>query len=262
MTIKMTTVGKVIELIEKAAPLALAYDWDNSGLLIGTRKKEVKKIYLTLDVNMYTTDEAVKSGADMIVSHHPIMFGGIKQIDYNTPAGYVIKKLIKNDIALYAAHTSMDCAAGGINDVLSKRLGITDTEIIEKNNVFPGCGLGRIGRVRKQTLGEFANAVKTALHTPFVRVCGDIDKVIKTVAVGSGACDDLIPAARAMGADVMVTADMKYHVSIDSVESGIAVIDAGHYPTEVFVTGIFERILSDCGAELVTATERDVFEIV
>ena len=258
----MTTVNEIIKLIEKTAPLSLAYTWDNSGLLIGARDKEVNRIYITLDTNKYTVDEAVSLGADMIVSHHPIMFGGIKQIDCESPSGYVISELIKHDIALYAAHTSMDCAAGGINDMLAERLGITGTEIIEENPDFAGCGLGRIGTVKEQTLKDFAEAVKAALNTPFVRVSGDPEKIIKRAAVGGGACDDLIPTARYMCADVMVTADMKYHITMDSVESGIAVIDAGHYPTEVFVTDIFKNILKNCGAELVVSTEKDVFEVV
>lgn len=258
----MTRVNDIIELIEQKAPLGLAYPWDNSGFLCGDRNKEIKKIYITLDVNMYTVDEAVKVGADMIVSHHPIMFGGIKQIDFDTPSGYVLMQLIKNDIALYAAHTSMDCADGGINDILADKLSIKNAEIIEKNETFPGCGLGRIGTVEGTTLREFAVKVKKALGTPFVRVSGVAKTPITRVAVGAGACDDLIPAARAMGADIMVTADMKYHITMDSVESGICVIDAGHYPTEAFVTEIFADILKDCGAELVISTEKDIFDII
>ena len=258
----MVRVNDIINIIEQKAPLGLAYPWDNSGFLCGDRNKEVKKIYITLDVNMYTVNEASSVGADMIVSHHPIMFRGIKQIDRDTPSGYVLTKLIKNDIALYAAHTSMDCANGGINDVLADRLGIKNTEIIEKNKDFPDGGLGRIGTIESTTLREFAAKVKTALGTPFVRVSGAADTVVTRIAVGGGACDDLIPAALDMGADVMVTADMKYHITMDAVESGICVIDAGHYPTEAFVTEIFADILSGCGAELVISTEKDVFDII
>lgn len=258
----MTTVKKVIDLIERAAPLGLAYPWDNSGFLCGDINKEVRKIYITLDVDCYTVREAAEAGADMIVSHHPIMFGGIKRIDYGTPQGEVIRTLIKNDIALYASHTPLDCAAEGINAALAARLGIRDAKPIESCDGFPGCGLGRIGRIEKTTLGEFAERVKAALGTPFVRVCGEPDKPVACVAVGGGACDDLIPAARAMGADVMVTADMKYHISKDSVESGISVIDAGHYPTEVFAKELFADILTGCGAELVISTGQDIFKII
>lgn len=258
----MTTVRNIIDLIEKAAPLGLAYPWDNSGFLCGDINKEVKRVYITLDVDCYTVREAAEAGADMIISHHPIMFGGIKRIDYGTPHGEVIRTLIKNDIALYASHTPLDCAADGINAALAARLGIRDAKPIEGREDFPGCGLGRIGMVEKTTLGAFAETVKTALGTPFVRVCGEVDKPVKCVAVGGGACDDLIPAAAAMGADVMVTADMKYHISKDSVESGIAVIDAGHYPTEVFARELFADILAGCGAELVISTGQDVFKII
>ncbi|MBQ3425900.1 MAG: Nif3-like dinuclear metal center hexameric protein [Clostridia bacterium] len=258
----MITARKIIDLIEKSAPIGLAYPWDNSGFLCGGIDKEVRKIYITLDVDLYTVREAAALGADMIVSHHPIMFGGIKKIEYGTPQGDVIRTLIKNDIALYASHTPLDCAAEGINAALAARLGISDAKPIESCDGFPGCGLGRIGRIEKTTLGEFAEKVKTALGTPFVRVCGEVDKPIIRAAVGGGACDDLIPQARAMGADVMVTADMKYHISKDSVESGIAVIDAGHYPTEAFAREMFADILHDCGAELVISTGQDVFKII
>ena len=253
----------IIEIVEKAAPLGLAYSWDNSGFLCGDINKEVRKLYITLDVNNYTIDEAVKEGADMILSHHPIMFGGIKKIDYDTPQGYVIKQLIKNDIALYASHTPMDCAENGINEMLADKLGIINKKILEPNESFKDCGLGRYGELRNEmTLRSFAEIVKTALNTPFVRICGNPDTIIKTAAVGGGACDDLIPAAIEKGADVMVTSDMKYHISMDSVESGICVIDAGHYPTEVFILDIFAELFKDCDVEIVKSTEKDIFECI
>lgn len=257
------TCKDIIGIVEKAAPLGLSYEWDNSGFLCGDINKEVKKLYITLDVNMYTVDEAVKNGADMILSHHPIMFGGIKKIDYSTPAGYVIKQLIKNDIALYASHIPMDCAANGINEILADKLGIINKKVLEPSAGFEGCGLGRYGELKNEmTLRSFAEVVKKALNTPFVRICGDPDAIIKKAAVGGGACDDLIPTAIENGADVLVTSDMKYHISMDSVESGLCVIDAGHYPTEVFVTDIFADMFKDCEIEIIRSTEKDVFKII
>lgn len=259
----MVKVKDIVKEIEKFAPKELAYSWDNTGFILGDSEKEVKKVFLTLDVFKETVDEAVKMGADMIISHHPILFKGIQAVDYTSQQGYIVKELIKNDIALYASHTSMDCAKGGINDVLANKLGIKDAQVIEINSDFPGCGLGRIGNIGKETtLKEYAEFVKKALNTPFARVCGDFDKKIKTVAVGGGACDDLIPDAIAMGADVLVTADMKYHISAEAVEDGIAVIDAGHYPTEVFVTEIFEKLLDDMDVEIVKSSHKDVFKMV
>lgn len=261
--LKMLLAKDIIEIIENAAPQDLQYSWDNSGFLCGNKNKEVEKLYITLDTNVYTVNEAAAAGADMILSHHPILFRGANNIDYDTPQGYILKELVKNDIALYAAHTSMDCANGGINDILADKLGIINKKIIEKNNSYEGCGLGRYGELEKSvTLREFGEMVKQALKTPFVRVCGDLDAEIKKAAVGGGACDDLIPEAKRLGAEVMVTADMKYHNAMDSVESGIYIIDAGHYPTENFVTEIFENLFKNADIEIIRSTEKDVFKFI
>lgn len=259
----MVKVKDIIERIEKFAPCGLAYDWDNTGFIAGDREKEVKKVFLTLDVLKETVDEAKKFGADMIISHHPILFKGIQTIDCSTQDGYIVRELIKNDIALYCSHTSMDCAKGGINDILANKLGIKNPEVIEKNENFEGCGLGRIGKISNEmTLKEYAEFVKEKLNTPFVRVCGDFDKKISTVAVGGGACDDLIPDAINFGADVLVTADMKYHISQGAVCDGLAIIDAGHYPTEVFVTEIFEEIIKGMGLEIIKSSNKDIFSVI
>ncbi len=258
----MSKVKDIVKIIEDFAPKNLAYEWDNTGLIAGNPEKEIKKIYLTLDLFKYNIDEAIEKGVDMIISHHPILFKGIKEINILNPEAYVLEKLIKNDIALYAAHTSVDCAKGGINDVLADKLGLKEVEIIEKGEI-EGCGLGRIGNLAEEfTLKEVCEKVKENLKTPFVRVCGDLDKKIKRVAVGGGACDDLIPQAIEMVADVMVTADMKYHISADSVDKGICVIDAGHYPTEVFVIDIFENLLKDTQVEIFKSSCKDVFKVV
>lgn len=256
-------VKDIVKIIENAAPLELAYDWDNSGFLIGDLNAVVNKVYLTLDVTTETVEEAAAMGAQMIISHHPMFFKPVRCLNINDKDGYIVQRLMSCTISLYAAHTTMDTARGGINDVLADKLGIFDTQIIEKNKIYDDCGLGRIGSLYETiTLREFAERVKKELNTPFVRVCGDLNKKIRRAAVGSGACDDLIPAARKMGADVMVTADMKYHNSIDSVESGICVIDAGHYPTEVFVIDIFEKLLINKGVEIIKSGEKDIFQFV
>lgn len=255
-------ISEVIELIEKEAPLCLAYQWDNSGFLCGDINKDIQSVYLTLDINKKTVDEAVKAGADMIISHHPIMFGGIKRINYNDPDGYVIKRLIENDIAVYAAHTSMDCAKHGINELLAQKLDLKNIEVIEKNEKYPDCGLGRIAKTDMISVKELAKKVKEKLDTPFVRVSGDTEKAVTVVAVGSGACDDLIPNAIELGADVLITADMKYHIAMDAAERGLAVIDAGHYPTEFFVVDIFKKIIDGCNLKITKSCETDTFKLI
>ncbi len=254
-------VQEIVKIVEDFAPRSLAYDWDNTGLIYGNPEKNVKRLYITLDTNPKTVCEAVEKGCDMILSHHPILLGGIKVIDIMTDDGKVLEMLIKNDISLYASHTPTDCCKDGINDVLAEKLGIGDIEIIYK--VTDNEGLGRVGNLKvPTTLSEFCETVKKELGTPFIRVCGDGNRVIKRVAVGGGACHDLIPQARSMGAEVMVTADMKYHESIEAVNSGVSVIDAGHYPTENFVIDIFSNLFRDTEIEIVKSTECDIFKLV
>ncbi len=252
-------VCEIAKLIEKNAPKSLAYDWDNVGLLVGDADKEVGRVYITLDTDLKTAGEAISAGADMIISHHPIMFSPINRIDYKTPEGMLLKTLIVNDIPLYVAHTNMDTAKGGINDVLAKKLGLSGVCVLEQHTDDKTAGLGRYGKIQPQTLSDFCNTVKLALNTP-IRYCGDDGMKIKTVAVASGACSELVPMAVEVGADVLVTADMKYHQMINACESGIAVIDAGHFPTEVFVIHIFADILKDTGVKIIRSSDTDIFK--
>lgn len=242
--------------IENLAPLSLACDWDNPGLLVGDGNKEVKRAFITLDVNPFTVNEAVKCGADIIISHHPMFFRGIKKIDFSTFSGKMIKMLIENDISVYAAHTNMDIAKGGINDRLCEILGLSDTEILEDD------GLGRVGKLYKEmNFDEFCHLVSKKLNTP-LKICGDRDRIIKKAAVASGSCSEVIPTAILKGCDAIVTSDLKYHESMDAVFGGINLIDAGHYPTEICVMKIFADILKDCGIDIVFSKNKDVFEFL
>lgn len=252
---------EIERLVDGFAPFDLAYDWDNSGFLCGDPEKEVRKIMVTLDTDVNVARQAAQAGCDMILSHHPIFFKGIKNISLASADGALVKELVKNDIALIAAHTNMDRARFGINHVLAMKLGIKNAEILEPCAHRPQCGLGRYGELEeKLTLGEFAERICLALDTPAVRVCGDTDAVIKTAAAASGSCSEMIIPAKNAGCDVIVTGDIKYHEALDAVNSGIFIIDAGHYPTEIFVTEIFERILSETGLEIIKPKHGDVFK--
>lgn len=248
---------KIAEFIEKYAPQKLAYEWDNVGILFGSGEKKVKKALLTLDVNEFTVKEAVKNNCDMIISHHPLFFGGIKRIDFNTSEGRMIKNLTENDITVFAAHTNMDIADGGINDELAKIFGLSDVKYIEEN------GLGRYGILPYEVrLEEFCNIVKKKLDTPCVRVCGDMNMKVKKIAVASGSCSEIIPTASGLGCDAVITGDMKYHEMCDAFYFGTAVIDAGHYPTEKNVIGIFKKILKNTGIECIASENKDVFQFI
>ena len=254
---------EIIKKLNDFCPPRLAYPWDNVGLLCGDSKKEIKKILVTLDTNVNVVREAVRAGADMIVSHHPILLGGIKRIDYASAEGQVIKLLIENGIVLFAAHTNMDTAKGGINDRLAEMFCLTDVKILDPHTDDPLAGLGRYGKLQKPIkFKKFAEKCKTILKTPFLRISGDFEREITTVAVASGSCSEIIPLAYKKGADVIITGDMKYHNTIDMTQMGICIIDAGHYPTEICVMDIFYDILKDCGAQIIKSANKDIFNII
>ena len=254
---------EIKNIIEKVCPENLAYPWDNVGLLCGNENKEVNTILVTLDTNLNVVREAIAAGADMIVSHHPILLNGIKRIDYSTPTGEMLKLLIENNIPVFAAHTNMDTAKGGINDALAKLFNLTDVKILEQHTDNTEAGLGRYGKLNeKMTLTELAETAKKKLKTPHVRVSGNLNTVISTLAVASGSCSEIIPLAKSLGCDAVITGDMKYHNTIDNVESGICIIDAGHYATEIIVMDIFENILKNTGVKIIKSKNEDIFKFI
>lgn len=248
---------EIIERLEKEFPPEGAYEWDNVGLLVGDKNGDIKKAVTALDVTEKAVDAAIEFGAELIVSHHPVIFSGINKITKDTALGRTLIKAIENKISIYAAHTNCDVAIGGINARLAEIFELDNVENLEEN------GLGRIGNIRAEmSLEEFAELVKEKLNTPAVRVGGDIKRMIKRVAIGSGACGDSIPFATQKGADVMITGDIKYHEMLNYIQDGICVIDAGHYPTEIVVTDIFEKVLKECGVEIEKYIPGDVFKFI
>ena len=198
----------------------------------------------------------------MIISHHPILLNGIKNVNYNTPSGQMLKLLIQNDMPVFAAHTNMDTACGGINDILAKMFSLNDIKILEQHTDDETAGLGRYGKLKNSmTFGEFSKLCGKILNT-IVRAAGDFNTEIKTVAVASGSCSEVIPTAIEKGADVIVTGDLKYHNTIDMTECGICIVDAGHYPTEICVINIFEEILSNTDIKIIKSENKDIFKFV
>ena len=254
--------NEIIKIIENFCPQNLAYDWDNVGLLCGDGEKDIKSVFVTLDTNLTTVREAISKKADMIISHHPILLGGIKRIDYTTAEGQMIRLLIENNIPLLAAHTNMDTAKGGINDRLAEMFDLCDIEILEQHTSDPSVGLGRIGKLKKAVpFKTFSKMCSEILNTP-VRAAGDENKQISTVAVASGSCSEIIPLAKQKGADAIVTGDLKYHNTIDMTYLDICIIDAGHYPTEICVMDIFEEILKGTNLNIIKSENKDIFKFI
>lgn len=253
-------VKDIYNAINEYAPFDLAYGWDNVGLLVGDAERDVSKILITLDTDAKVVQEAIDNGCDLILSHHPVFFSPIKRINISDDTGKMIEKLIKNDISLIAAHTNMDVAKCGINARLAELFELEDVRVLEVNPQNPECGLGRVGELKEEmSLEAFAHYTKKVLGTSGVRVAGNPKTIIKTVAVAGGSCSEVIPTARAMGADVIVTGDMKYHETINNVNEGIAIVDAGHYGTEINVLELFEKAIAHIGVPSVRSKNKDIF---
>lgn len=256
-------INDIISLIENEAPEKYALSWDNPGLLIGDRDADVKRALLCLDVTEQTALQAAREGCGIIISHHPMFFGGVKKLTADTAVGRTVSTLMKNDIAVYACHTNMDAAKNGINARLAELFSLSDCTILAPDERYENIGIGRVGVLPEEmSIKELCEAAKKLLKTPFVRAVMGGSGKIKKLAVASGSCAEYIPRAKMLGADAIITADMKYHDSLDAFEDGIYVIDAGHYPTEFLVTDIFERILKDAPIETVKSENRDVFTII
>ena len=246
-------ISDVIDIMEKEFPKELAYEWDNVGLLVGNRTRDVKTVVTCLDVTESVVEFAKNLEAELIVSHHPVIFSPITCVNGDTKSGRLLMDCIENKIAVYSAHTNCDKAERGINERLAQMLSLKDADPLEED------GLGRIGNLEKEMpLDEFAKAVEETLKTK-VRFCGDTKSIVKRVAICSGAGDDCIPTAIRKGADVIVTGDTKYHGMLD-VKDDINVIDAGHFGTERIVAEIFAEILCDCGVQVFWQDAEDVYK--
>ena len=223
----LATVNDLVELLEELMPSNLAEDWDNVGLMLGRKGKTVKKILLALDLSKEVVEQAVAQKIDLIVTHHPAIFKKLKRVVDNDWQQELLLTLAEDGIAVYSAHTNLDCVSTGVNDVLAKLLKLEDIEVLDDSN-----GLGRIGVVEEASLVEYAQVVKATLKADYV-VIGDAGKQVRKVAVCGGAGSDLIDLALAKGADTLVTGDVKYHSAQQAVFSGLNIIDAGHQPTEL-----------------------------
>ena len=217
------TVGQILELLEKIAPVELAEEWDNVGLLVGSCDAKVDCVLCALDLNRSVLEEAIENGAQMIVTHHPIMFRGRKNVREDDEEGRLICSLIRAGISLAAMHTNFDNVHPGVNDALAEKLGLRNVRPME-HGMCAGC-------TDAMTLGAFADVVRERLGGT-VRIYGDGEKIISKVAVLGGAGEDYVPQAIACGADVFVTGEMSYHKGLDAVSEGLCVLEAGHAETE------------------------------
>lgn len=236
----MITVGQIIEAIETAAPRALQEQWDNSGLLCGSSKAECRGVMLCLDVTPDVVLQAIEAGCNLIIGHHPLIFKGIKAISDTTMQGRALIMAIKNDIAVYCAHTSLDNAPSpwGVSHEMAAILGAKVESVLSET------GTGVIATLPFATeASDFLIRVKDAFTASGLRHSALPAQKITKVALGSGACGFLIPDAIAAGAQVIVTSDVRYHDFLDYGQD-IFIVDLTHFDTEKITKAIFKRIIS------------------
>ncbi len=260
----MVTVRDVANAMEEWADLSLCESWDNSGLLVGHPDKPVTRILTALDATEAVIEEAVSLGCGMIVTHHPMVFSAVKRFTDESRTGRRVLRLAEEGIALYAAHTNIDIAVGGTNDLLARELGLQDTAAVPD----AGENILHLGYLpEEETLGAFCERVKKTLGLSVLRTVSDgLGAKVRAVALCTGSGSEFIPAAKAAGADVYVTGDIKYHQAEEALSFGMPVIDAGHFATEVGIAAVFADYLrGHLNAEgeevevLVSSVMRDAF---
>lgn len=230
----MTTVGDILQFVESVAPQHMKFDWDNVGLLCGSCRTEVSRLLVALDPFEHVCREASQWGAELIVTHHPLIFEAPKSVTDETSIGRSIMHLCRHGISAINLHTNLDCAPGGVNDVLACTLGLTNITVLNPRGEDPQntpWGLLRCGEVPQCTLQAFLANAKEKLGCDGLRYV-DGGKPVHKVAVGGGSCAGGLMEVYDAGCDTFVTADIKYNQFWDAKELGINLIDAGHFATE------------------------------
>ena len=230
----MPTVADILSFLDTLAPPSMKMDWDNVGLLCGSRDTPVSRVLVALDPFEDVCREAERWGAQLIVTHHPLIFDPLKSVTDETSVGRCVRLLCRAGISAVNAHTNLDCAPGGVNDCLAQTLELSDVQVIAPSGVDElgrPWGLLRQGVVEIQPLSDFLPHVKEALHCDGLRYVNG-GKPVHRVAVGGGACASELMDAVNAGCDTFVTADVKYNQFWDAHDLGLNLIDAGHFATE------------------------------
>ena len=227
----MSTVTHIYDTIDRLAPFWLTMDFDNTGILVGDRNREVSCALLALDCTPAVVEQARQLGAQLIITHHPVIFHPLKRVNEDA----VVYQLIRSDIAVISAHTNLDIAQGGVNDALASAIGLRDCRGLELLNEQTGAWLGRIGTLPEPLSPEaFAAHVKSCLNAASVKFSA-APRVIRTVALCSGSGADCLDAAISAGADALLTSEVKQHEYLAAAAAGISIFDAGHFDTEDIV---------------------------
>jgi len=260
----------LLSILNSIAPFAMAEPWDNVGLMVGDPEQQVTGILIGLDPTEALIHEALAQNLNTILTHHPLIFHPLKTIPGNTPMGRMLKTALSHDLTLIACHTNLDIAAAGVSNALAEKLELRDTRPLTVTNhgispqrsnnlgtsgqgsAAPGqnAGFGKIGNLPAPLdSGQFISRLLTALAAPGIQIAGLLPETIHTVALCGGSGSELAETARAMGAQVYITGEVKHSVARWAEAAGFCVIDAGHYPTENLIVPVLAEILKKSCAD-------------
>jgi dinuclear metal center YbgI/SA1388 family protein len=242
MKTEYLTVNDLLAILEGIAPFGLAEQWDNVGLMVGNPDQQVTGIMVALDPTEEVLEEAQESGANAIVTHHPLIFHPLKAIYTDQPLGRFLQKALASDISVVGCHTNLDQAASGVNDALASNLNLLETSPLisgkdaqnsEGSSGDTGVGFGRLGRLAEPLSGEaFVKKLCDSLNLPVVRITGNLPQEISMVAVCGGSGSELAEQAFAKGAQVYITGEVKHSTARWAEATGFCIVDGGHFATE------------------------------
>lgn len=244
----MYKVAELLEALNKWAPFSTQLSYDNSGLLVGEQDASFSKILVALDITDEVVDEAIGKGADLILTHHPLIFKKLASIDTSTQQGRVIKKLLVHDIQYIAAHTNIDAAMHGVSFKLGEVLGLESLQIMDQDMAATEkygkpIGFGVVGELAKpMTKSDFLDHLCVSLATKAIRYSGSRTQRIRRIAVCGGTAVSMLPAALKQGVDAYVTADIKYHEYFHD-QNDFLLVDVGHYESEQMINEGFIEYL-------------------
>ena len=256
-------IREITDAIEQYAPLRLQEEWDNAGIQVGDPEDDITGILLCTDATEAVVAEAITLGYNLVIAHHPLIFRGLKKIMGRTPVERTVAMAIKHDITIYSAHTNMDSAWQGVSFRMADKIGMTDVTFLDDNPVAPygqqgstSAGCGVIGNIEPTSAREVLKRVKAAFEVGAVRYSGDADTLVSRVALCGGAGGFLLDKAVEMGAQLYVTADMRYHDFLDNSQR-IVTADIGHYESEHFTKEIFLEIIQKKNPTFAVAFSKD-----
>ena len=274
----------IIDILDNLAPPFLAEEWDNCGLQLGDPSWLVTKIWVALDPSLEVVEAASAQKVNLLITHHPLIFKPLRSLEFNTPLGAVINLATRRNLAIFSAHTNLDSAKGGLNDMLARRLGLKDLKPLvagkEVNRYrydnYPLMsrehqpGIGRVGRLAKaMNLKSFARAIKREMGLKTIKFAGDPHLMVKKVALCTGSGSSLLENFFASGAQAYISGDIRYHDARDVEATKLGIIDIGHFSSERFIAedlaARLDTILAESGLDVVVEAcdiEKDPFEIL